>query len=411
MAFTKLAAAAVAALAVAASAATTATAAHAGNYIGYLSGHQMVPPVAAAGMGTVQGAYDTDTQTLSVRFHFRGLAAGVKSVGLYAAWAGRNGDEQFSLTDATKFGAGHLSGEGKASLKLTGRQVKLLEAREFYVLVGSELRAQLVPAVAGAKTMAASLSSAFTNPPTTSTAFGGIIVELMPTGAMIVTGSWQGLSSPLALNLANGNHFHVGLTGTNGQRIFELQPTLSDNNTTAFYTADKNTYMPTAEFLTMMKGRGVYMDVHSANLPTGELRGQVLSAASSSAYTTLLSPASVNPPAMGSDATGGLSVEYFHPDTIAVTGSFAKLSGEVAVDLAMGTHLHRGPADGAGPRFQELVADKSMGNTAGDFMLETNTFRLNATLIEALRMGMAYSDIHSQAFRAGELRGQLDAVV
>lgn len=411
MAFTKLAAAAVAALAVAASAATTATAAHAGNYIGYLSGHQMVPPVNALGTGTVTGSYDSDSMMLTIKFHFRGLAAGVKSVGLYAAWAGRNGHEQFSVTYATKFGAGHKSGEGKAMMKLSARQVMLLEAREFYLLVGSELRGQLVPAVAGAKTMSASLSSAFTNPPTMSSAFGGIIVELMPTGAMIVTGSWQGLSSPLALNLANGNHFHIGLTGTNGQRIFELQPTLSDNNTTAFYTADKNTYMPTAEFLMMMKNRGVYMDVHSLKLPTGELRGQVLSAASSSAYTTLLTPGAVNPPAMGSDATGGVTAEYFFPNTIAVTGSFSMLSAEVAVDLAMGTHLHNGPADGAGPRVRELVADKSMDDTAGDFMLSKNTFRFNDTLVDELRMGMIYSDIHSQAFRAGELRGQLASVV
>ncbi|GAB0497696.1 hypothetical protein MMPV_009033 [Pyropia vietnamensis] len=411
MAFTKVVAAAVAALAMAASAVTTASAAHPTNYIGYLSGHQMVPPVNAMGKGTVHAAFDSDSMMLSIQFHFMGLAAGVKKVALFAAWAGRNGNEQFDLTYAVKFGPEHLSGEGMAEIMLSERQVKLLEMRELYLVVGKELRGQLVPAVPGAKMMSASLSSAFTNPPTKSAAFGGIVVELLPTGEMIVTGSWQKLSSPLALNLANGNHFHVGLTGTNGQRIFELQPTLSDNNTTAFYTADKNTYMPTAEFLMMMKNRGVYMDVHSELLPTGELRGQVLSAAASSAYTTLLSPAAVNPPVMGSDATGGLTIEFFSPDVIAVTGSFAMLSGEVAVDLAMGTHLHRGPADGAGPRFQVLVADKSMGNTAGDFMLDDNTFTLNATLVQTLRMGMVYSDIHSQAFRGGELRGQLDAIV
>ncbi|GAB0490771.1 hypothetical protein MMPV_002009 [Pyropia vietnamensis] len=410
MMITKLAAAAAAAML--AMAASPATAAHAGRYIGFLSGHQMVPPVAAAGTGTVTGMFDSDTRTLSLHYHFRGTAMRVMSVGLFAGWAGRaGGPRQFGLTFRTNFDNSFTSGEGQARLLLRDDQIQLLETRQLYVLVGSELRGQLVPAVAGSKIMSASLSSAFTNPPTTSTASGGISVELMPSGAMVVTGSWQGLSSPLALNLANGNHFHVGLTGTNGQRIFELQPILSDNNTSAIYTADKNTYMPTAEFLAMMKGRGVYMDVHSLNLPTGELRGQVLSAASSSAYTTLLSPASVNPPVLGSDATGGLSVEYFYPDTIAVTGSFSQLSGEVAVDLAMGTHLHRGPADGAGPRFQELVADKSEGNTAGDFMLSKNTFRLNSTLVEALRMEMTYCDIHSQAFRGGELRGQLASVV
>jgi len=411
MACTKLAAAAVATLAVAATSVSTASAAHVGNYIGYLSGHQVVPPVNAAGTGTVKATFDAGTKTLAVSFHFRGLARGVEELGLYAAWAGRNGAEQFSLASVTEFGHGNSDGKGHTTVTLSERQVALLEAREFYLTVGSELRGQLVPSVEGAKTMSASLSSAFTNPPTTSTAFGGIVVELPPTGEMVVTGSWQGLSSPLALNLANGNHFHVGLTGTNGQRIFELQPTLSDNNTTAFYTADKNTYTPTAEFLDMMKARGVYMDVHSELLPTGELRGQVLSAASSSAYTTLLSPASVNPPAVGSDATGGLSVEYFFPNTIAVTGSFAELSSPVAEDLAMGTHLHVGPADGAGPRIQELVATQSNGNTAGDFVLDDNVFVINATNQKNLLSWLVYCDIHTDQFRGGELRGQLSPAV
>ncbi|OSX72715.1 hypothetical protein BU14_0412s0009 [Porphyra umbilicalis] len=411
MSFTKLAAAAVATLAVAATSVSKASAAHAGNYIGYLSGHQMVPPVNAAGTGTVKASLDSETKTLAVSFHFRGLAKGVKGLGLYAVWAGRNGEEQFSLASVTEFGHGHTDGKGHTVLTLSERQVALLEAREFYLMVGSELRGQLVPSVKGAKTMSASLSSAFTNPPTTSTAFGGIVVELMPTGDMVVTGSWQGLSSPLALNLANGNHFHVGLTGTNGQRIFELQPTMSDNNTTAFYTADKNTYKPTSEFLDMMAARGVYMDVHSELLPTGELRGQVLSAASSSAYTTLLLPASVNPPAVGSDATGGLSVEYFFPSTIAVTGSFAQLSSPVAEDLAMGTHLHVGPADGAGPRIQELVATKRDGNTAGDFVLDDNVFLINSTNQKNLLSWLVYCDIHTDQFRGGELRGQLSPAV
>jgi len=411
MAFTKLAAAAVAALAVAASSVSTASAMSMGNYIGYLSGHQMVPPVNAAGTGTVKASYNADTKMLAVSFHFRGLAMGVKELGLYAAWAGRNGEEQFPLASVTKFGHGHTDGMGHTSVMLSDRQAELLMAREFYMMVGKELRGQLVPSVKGAKTLSASLSSAFTNPPTMSTAFGGVIVELMPTGAMIVTGSWQGLSSPLALNLANGNHFHIGLTGTNGERIFVLQPTLSDNNTTAFYTAEQNTYMPTAEFLNMMKMRGVYMDVHSELLPTGELRGQVLSAASSSAYTTLLSPASVNPPAVGSDATGGLSVEYFFPSTIAVTGSFSMLSSPVAVDLAMGTHLHVGPADGAGPRIQELVATKSDDNMMGDFMLDDNVFIINSTNQKNLLSQLVYCDIHTAMFRAGELRGQLASIV
>eukprot|EP00168_Porphyra_purpurea_P010208 TRINITY_DN250_c0_g1_i3.p1 TRINITY_DN250_c0_g1~~TRINITY_DN250_c0_g1_i3.p1 ORF type:complete len:412 (+),score=176.84 TRINITY_DN250_c0_g1_i3:632-1867(+) len=411
MAFTKLAAAAVAALAVAATSVSTASAAHMGNYIGYLSGHQMVPPVNAAGTGRVKASFDSDTNMLAVSFHFRGLATGVTELGLYAAWAGRNGEEQFPLASVTTFGPDNKDGRGHTTVTLSQAQVDLLEAREFYLMVGSELRGQLVPSVKGAKTLSASLSSAFTNPPTTSTAFGGVVVELMPTGEMIVTGSWQGLSSPLALNLANGSHFHVGLTGTNGQRIFELRPTLSDNNRTAFYTAARNTYMPTAEFLNMIKMRGVYMDVHSELLPTGELRGQVLSAAASSAYTTLLSPASVNPPAVGTDATGGLSVEYFFPSTIAVTGSFSMLSSPVAVDLAMGTHLHVGPADGAGPRILELVATKSADNRMGDFMVADNVFLLNSTNQMALRSQRVYCDIHTEMFRAGELRGQLASIV
>jgi len=60
----------------------------------------------------------------------------------------------------------------------------------------------------------------------------------------------------------------------------------------------------------------MYMDVHSQLLQTSELGGQVLSAESSSASTKLPSPASVNPPAVGSEATGGMSVENCFSSTI-----------------------------------------------------------------------------------------------
>lgn len=49
-------------------------------------------------------------------------------------------------------------------------------------------------------------------------------------------------------------------------------------------------------------------------------------------------------------------------------------------------------------------------HAAGDYMLSKNTFRLNSKLVEALLMGMAYKDIHSQAFRGGVLRGELASV-
>ena len=107
--------------------------------------------------------------------------------------------------------------------------------------------------------------------------------------------------------------------------------------------------------------RGMYMDVHAQLLQTSELGGQALSAESSSANTKLRSPASVNPPAVGSEATGVMSVECFFSSTI--KGS------QVKVHLDMGVHLRVGPADGTSSRIQDLVTTKS-GNMKGDFVLE-----------------------------------------
>lgn len=93
------------------------------------------------------------------------------------------------------------------------------------------------------------------------------------------------------------------------------------------------------------------------------------------------------------------------------TGSFSAVSADVAVDLAMGTHLHRGPADGGGLRFKKLVEDKAQGDMAGDFVLTKKHVppQLHAHRVAA---GVqAYCDVHSEAFRAGELRGQLESVV
>jgi len=175
---------------------------------------------------------------------------------------------------------GHLASEVKAAEPLRSparTYAKQQRGRRLDESLRANARRHRRTNMRGTKALSASLSSALTNPPTMRTACGGNVVDVLPTSAMRAKVSWQGLSSPLAHGLLDGNDCHIKQ---------------------------------------IIKARGMYMDGHSQLLQTSELGGQVLSAESSSAGRKLLMPASVNPPAMGSEATGGMSVRYCFSSTI-----------------------------------------------------------------------------------------------
>ncbi|GIV57985.1 MAG: hypothetical protein KatS3mg042_0898 [Rhodothermaceae bacterium] len=106
--------------------------------------------------------------------------------------------------------------------------------------------------------------------------------------ALTITGTFDDLSSAYA-----ASHIHIGATGENGGVALTLTPTLdADNlggsfNQTFDLSADLDPAVITqADFVAALFNGGLYVNIHTANNPGGELRGQIL-----------LQPNDVPPPA------------------------------------------------------------------------------------------------------------------
>lgn len=414
-------------LAVAAAAAAVvapAAAAHGGYFIGYLSGHQQVPPVATRGVGRVYAFLDK--QTLLIRWSFSGLSSPIdESIGIHIheGLAGANGPVIFPLTKQTRYKCKNRKcGIGHAKLSLSSAQVAALEARQLYfnlhteMFPGGELRSALVPNVKGAKLLSTSLTTGAANPGlpdgVTSKAFGGAVIEIMKSGSIVVSGSYEMLSDRLAVDIAGGAHLHLGITGMNGPVVIALKSALAADGRSGKFLAANNTFTPEADFIQALKERRVYLNVHSLKVPSGEIRGQVLSAACSSAFSTLLFGEEQVPDPVMTDATGGASIELFGANLVAVTGSFTNLSSPLATNIAMGAHLHNGAAGANGPVYQPIKSTTSNGGKNGMFRLGNNIYRIaKKSDVMSLLTGNTYVNVHSKNFMSGEIRGQVTLVV
>eukprot|EP00168_Porphyra_purpurea_P012286 TRINITY_DN3220_c0_g1_i6.p1 TRINITY_DN3220_c0_g1~~TRINITY_DN3220_c0_g1_i6.p1 ORF type:complete len:235 (+),score=113.23 TRINITY_DN3220_c0_g1_i6:573-1277(+) len=234
----------------------------------------------------------------------------------------------------------------------------------------------------------------------------------MPSGSLVVSGSYEMLSTPLAEDIAMGAHLHMGITGTNGPVLIPLVSTLAADKLSGKFLAANNTFTPEAPVLQSIRDRKVYVNVHSTRFRSGEIRGQVLSAASSAAfYTNLVGEEQVPDPVM-TDATGAVSIEFFTPNIVAVTGSFAGLSSPLATEIANGAHLHNGARGANGPVYQPLNPTTTDDGRSGRFLLSTNRFTIaNASNIASLFSGNTYVNVHSANFMSGEIRGQVELTV
>jgi hypothetical protein len=87
-----------------------------------------------------------------------------------------------------------------------------------------------------------------------------------------------------------------------------------------------------------------------------------------------------------------------------VWGSFGDLSGDYAA-----SHIHLGGVGENGGVGVALTATPDADNRGGAWMVADNTFDVSGetALVEAIKNGGAYVNVHSAAFAAGEIRGQV----
>lgn len=130
----------------------------------------------------------------------------------------------------------------------------------------------------------------------------------------------------------------------------------------------------------------------------------------------LLSGAEVVPNAANTPALAVVRLELTG-STLSIQGAVANLAGPFRdytrdpVDdpvlnarLTSAVHLHRGPKGQNGPLLQALKVMPAPDGRSATFM---DRLELSLDDLNRLYRGELYFDIHTAAFRAGELRGQI----
>ncbi|MFO1425926.1 MAG: CHRD domain-containing protein [Steroidobacteraceae bacterium] len=232
---------------------------------------------------------------------------------------------------------------------------------------------------------AVTLSSREENPVNASTASGsGTLTVNLASGAVTGSVTLTGVTATLA-------HIHNGFAGTNGPVLVNFT---ADATNPARWGPVAGATLSTANVDALLAG-GLYVNVHSAAFPGGEIRGQILPAGFALYFTDLAGLQEVPAAATRNSGRAAITlntvtrVATFHVNTTGLTDATA-------------SHLHRARAGTNGP--VAVGFNKDAAN-ASHWSAENVT--LAQADFDALQSAGAYVNVHTPAFAGGEVRGQV----
>lgn len=229
-------------------------------------------------------------------------------------------------------------------------------------------------------TLASTMSGDQELPPTLTGALGA--------GTLSLESPSRLLSGSFTVNgmTAAAGHVHLGNTGVNGAIIVPM--TASGTGT---FTVPSGTLLTEAQATAFANG-GLYFNAHSADNPTGEVRGQidreVFAAQMSSAQEI---------PTNASTATGNGLLE-FDATTKKITGRVT-LAGMTAT----AAHIHTGVLGVNGP----IIFSMTQTEAGSGIWVTAADATMTDAQITNLKAGGLYFNAHSTAFPGGEIRGQI----
>ena len=382
------------------------------SFVAHLGGANESPQRWSLGRGLVNLELRGDTLVAAGSFSNllsavnTGIAGGAH---IHMAPAGSNGDVIFVLQ--AQLDADMSGGEFRAEdnqFVLSPAQIAALRNQNFYINIHSllyaagEIRGQIVPE--SDAYFGSNLMGIYENPAVSTDAFGAVTAQLNG-NQLTISGSYAGLSSPMDTSIVGGIHLHSGFVGSNGPVIVPLNVVPSNDLRSGVIRAEDNTYFLDNTNVLFLNARGFYINIHSLNHQSGELRGQIRGPAHS-VYRGHLTGMNENPPVMTS-ATGMVMVE--HMDTImTLSGSFNGLESPMDTSILGGAHLHAGFAGENG----DVVVPLSSAAVEPDltsiiFPGTSNSFIINSQFDFALALRALYVNVHSINNGSGELRAQI----
>ncbi|MBI5475061.1 MAG: CHRD domain-containing protein [Ignavibacteriae bacterium] len=368
-------------------AATHAWAAHT-NFKATLNGQQAVPAVVTTATGT--GAFTlTNAGGLVYSITVNGLSGAITGAHFHLGAAGASGSVVQSITFTGSSASGTWS-------SIPDSLIAALFAGRLYVNVhtaanpGGEIRGQVT--LSSGTALTANLEGSQENPAVTTSARGSATLSLSSVGgtALSYAVTVNGLSGAIT-----GAHFHAGAVGVNGSVAKNILSDFVGNTAVGVWRTTGTGALAESTIVQLLTG-GLYLNVHTAANPGGEIRGQVLVNAGIGLSAAMDSAQQVPP--NNSTAKGTASfvlTEYGLVYSITVNG----LSGAIS-----GAHFHNAAAGVNGPVVRTLTF---VNNTAVGVWKSNDAQPLSAPLLRELLAGNIYVNVHTATFPGGEIRGQV----
>lgn len=274
---------------------------------------------------------------------------------------------------------------------LTAEQLAKLNAGQLYFNVHSakfpagEIRGQITQQV-----RFAALSGANQSPPVTTNASGTGVLALDPLSRKA---SGFVRSSGVAGTQA---HVHSGAPGANGPVEIPLAETPPGSG---IWAVPADTVLSEAQ-VALFNAGNLYFNIHSAANPGGEIRGQILTSTLTTKNAVLNGTQETPPIATTANGTGVAVVNSVTREVFADV----KTAGLVNSSAA---HIHEGAVGVAGPVRVNLER-VSLAPPNDVWIVREGERVLTPALVTAFNAGTLYFNVHTTAFPAGELRGQIN---
>ncbi|NEQ35764.1 MAG: CHRD domain-containing protein [Okeania sp. SIO3I5] len=319
------------------------------------------------------------------------------------------------------------SGTFNGAFTLTNAETEAAETDGLYINLhtennqSGELRGQIILAddVQVALGLGLPMSEAFEVPPIADTPAEGIVNAILDGNNLTIQGTFSDLSSNLFSvgepdsegNAQSSVHLHQGLANSNGGIVRNLNVIDNSDGSGGFF----GEFTLSDDEVVAAESGNFYVNLHTQNNPSGELRTQVLLNETPTDDTLVtflpISEAQEVDPVVNTDATGDFYA-VLSGNTLNISGDFSELSSDLFSsrtepdsegNAASAIHLH-GAALGENGDLLRNFTIVDNGDNSGFF---SGSFTLNETELQAVESGEVYINLHTDNNQSGELRGQV----
>lgn len=351
-----------------------------------LSGAQQVPVVATNAIGVGSLFLNSHRDSAFLNITVSKLSGPITGIHIHQGRKGTNGP---ILVHLENFVEGNRIKGRLDNTYITPSFIRQLLKDSLYINVHTaqypdgEIRGQLV--LEADVPYTAWLNGAQEVPAVNTPAFGlGTFLLCKDSSKLKLNVVVQGLTSAIT-----GAHLHKGAPGTNGGVVVDLSASVNDSVI--------STEIDPAAILDALDSGNIYINVHTASHPNGEIRAQLVHQ-KSLAFDAWLDGLQETPPVI-TDAKGVACVKISPTlDTLWYKVVATDLSGPLT-----GAHFHRAAVDSSGPIVLD-IADSIVANTVIGHITGA---ALTDTLLNDFLEGRIYINLHTAQHPAGEIRGQV----